>query len=348
MLRLPSPIVTAAALAAACSSPPRQPARTSAPVTRFTTSTIALPGGGSDGIFMDYLMYDARTRAVWVPAGNTAAVDVIAVATAKLARVEGFATQEIERHGKKRLVGPSAATLGPNGIVYVGNRGDSSVCAVNENTLAKGACAALDAMPDGVAYVAATNEVWVTTPRDHSIRILDGTTLAAKARLALDGEPEGFAPDSTRGRFYTNLEDKDVTLAIDLASHSIVATWQPHCGEQGPHGLRLAEADGVLLVACSANVAALDVAHDGAAVGSIETGDGVDDLDYAPGTRLVYAAAARAGQLTIARLEPKGQLAPVATIATAEGARNGVVTDLGTVYLAHGKSSELIVVTPSP
>ena len=46
--------------------------------------------------------------------------------------------------------------------------------------------------------VAATKQVWVTTPRDKSIRILDAATLVQKARLEFDGEPEGFAPDRTR------------------------------------------------------------------------------------------------------------------------------------------------------
>src|SRR4029077_18935573 len=129
--------------------------------------------------------------------------------TGKLSQITGFATLEVERRGTKWPVGPSAVALGDVGTVYVGNRGDSTVCAINETTLSKGSCAKLDVMPDGVTYVAKTREVWVTTPRDHSIRVLDAVTLAQKARLVFDGSPEGFAVDNTRGRFYTNLEDKD-------------------------------------------------------------------------------------------------------------------------------------------
>lgn len=316
------------------------------PTGTFAATTLALPGASSDGIFMDYLLYNPRTNTVWVPAGNTALVDVIDVASGKLSRIEGFATQQIERRGVKRLVGPSAAALGDRGTVYVGNRGDSSVCAVNESSLAKGACAKLDSSPDGIAYVARTKEVWVTTPRDKSIRVLDGTTLTQKARLEFEGSPEGFAPDNTRGRFYTNLEDKDVTLAIDLASHKTVATWKSNCGEDGPHGLRLAEAEGVLLVACSARLESLDVAHDGAQLGSIDTGEGVDDFDYSASDHRVYVGAAKAAKLTIATLDAKGGLSPVASVPTQEGARNGVVTNDGRVYLSHSKGSELVVVAP--
>jgi DNA-binding beta-propeller fold protein YncE len=327
------------------SSHPAPPAPSPSPAPPpAAVTTVALPGGGPDGVGMDYIVFDPRTNTVWAPAGNTGSVDVVDVASGKVRRIEGFATQEIERRGKKRTVGPSSATLGPAGTVYVGNRGDFSVCAIDEKSFAKGACGKLDAMPDGIAYVAKTDEVWVTTPRDQSVRVLDGKTLAQKARLPFEGEPEGFAVDATRGRFYTNLEDKDVTLAIDLATHATVATWKPACGEDGPHGLRLAEAEAMLIVACSAKVETLDVAHDGAIAGSVVTGDGVDDIDYSAGTHSVYVGAAKTATLTVARLDAKGALAIVGTAATKEGARNAAVAADGTAYLAHSTGSELVVV----
>src|SRR5207344_1714497 len=99
--------------------------------------------------------------------------------------------------------------------------------------------------------------------------------------------------DATRNRFYTNLEDKDLTLAIDLTSHATVATWKPACGEAGPRGLRMAEAEGFLVVACTAKIETLDVGHDGAIIGSVDTGAGVDDLDYIPANHMVYVGAAK-------------------------------------------------------
>src|SRR5438270_269477 len=123
---------------------------------KYTTHNLPLPGAPPDGVGMDYIAFDHATGSVWVPAGNTGAVDV--------------------------------------------------------------------------------------------------ATLHDKATLTLDGDPEGFAVDGKRHRFYTNLEDKDKTLAIDLTSHKTVATWNPACGEGGPHGLRLDEGNGHLFVACSAKL----------------------------------------------------------------------------------------------
>ena len=162
-------------------------------------------------------------------------------------------------------------------------------------------------------------------------------------------ELEGYAVDAKRGRFYTNLEDKDQTLAIDLKTQKTIATWNPSCGKEGPHGLRIDAADGHLFVACSTQAEVLDAGHDGAVLSKIDTGDGVDDLDYAPATHMLYVGAARAAQLTIAHADPNGHLTVVARVPTQAGARNAVVVKDGTVYLAHAgvKLSALVVVSPS-
>jgi len=182
-----------AALAACGHSSPSAPVVV--PVPPAHSTSIALPGAPPGGVMLDYLAYDPAHHRVWVPAGGTGKVDIIDATTHGLTSIDGFPTKEMERRGQKRLVGPSSATIG-EGVVYVGNRGDSSICAFDSGTLAKQGCVTLDSMPDGLQYVASTHEVWVTTPRDKSIRILDVTTPGApvaKDTLHFDGEPEGFA-----------------------------------------------------------------------------------------------------------------------------------------------------------
>lgn len=315
---------------------------------QFTVTMLPLPGASPAGISMDYLGYDPVTNAVWVPAGNTGSVDIVDAATKKVTQVSEFPAGEMGSGNRKRLVGPSSVTFG-RGTAYIGDRFDSSVTALDTRTHQRGASVKLDSMPDGLAYVASTNEVWVTTPRDKTIRILDAATLAQKEKLTFDGNPEGFAVDLTRGRFYTNMEDKDLTLAIDIKSRKTIATWKPACGEDGPHGLRIEEKDGYLLVACSTKTEVLDAGHSGSVLSAIDTGDGADDLDYAPATRMVYVGAAKAGELTAARLDAAGKLSLVAKVTTRVGARNGVVTSDDTVFLGHSglaKLSDIVVVTP--
>ena len=56
-------------------------------------------------------------------------------------------------------------------------------------------------------------------------RLPRGSALILILMCGCQGEPEGFAVDDARGLFYTNLEDKDRTLAIDLKTRQITKTW---------------------------------------------------------------------------------------------------------------------------
>src|SRR5690349_565077 len=148
--------------------------------TSYTVHTLPLPDNGTGDVSMDYIAFDSTTNSLWVPGGNTGAVDVLDVATGKVRQIQNLPTAEVQaRGGGTRVLGPSGVSIG-DGVVYIGNRGGSDVCGYNNRTLARVACQHLDARPDGVAYVAATREVWVTTPGERGIRILDGTTLAQK------------------------------------------------------------------------------------------------------------------------------------------------------------------------
>lgn len=317
--------------------------------TSYSVKTLSLPDHGKGTIAMDYIAYDPNTGYVWVPAINIGSVDVVDTSNGNVREITGFATNEVDVGGRKRTQGPSGVSVG-EGVVYIGDRADSSVCAIDEKTLARKNCGHIDSTPDGVVYVAPTKEVWVTAPRDNSVRILDSQTLNQKEKLTFEGRPEGYAVDAKRGRFYMNYEDKDLTTAIDLKSHKTVAKWPSSCGEDGPHGISIDQGTGFLYVACSTRAEVLDVGHNGEKLSSIDTGDGVDDLAYSPATHLLYVGAARDAKLTIAKSDASGKLTMVAQVPTHQGARNGVVTKDGTVYLAHsqfGQLAGLIVATPN-
>ena len=206
--------------------------------SRLTSRAVPLPGAEAPA-FMDYVVYERANARVWVPVGNTGSVDLFDVASDRFTRVDGFKTAERELHGKKRTLGPSAVTIG-DGVAYIGNRASSEVCPVDVKTLKTSACIKVASQTDGVAYVAPTREVWVTTPQDRSLTILDASrpdALKAKATLKTDGEPEGYAVDDAHGLFFTNLEDKGATLVVDVKTRKVKSTWNPGCGADGPRGL---------------------------------------------------------------------------------------------------------------
>ena len=167
-MRHPTSFVLAILLGAAAvhaASPAPAPA-----AARYAVRDLALPGANENGIAMDYVAFDPATGLVWVPAGNTGAVDVVDTRTGTVKQIPGFPTTEVDVRGRKRVMGPSSVTVGA-GTVYVGNRGDATVCAFDPRSLQRRACGHLDSMPDGIAYVPTTKEVWVTTPRDKSVRL---------------------------------------------------------------------------------------------------------------------------------------------------------------------------------
>lgn len=303
----------------------------------LAASTLSLPGA-QPPVFMDYLATDGET--VWVPGANTGKVFVLEAG--KFRTVEGFPTT---KGRNDRLLGPTSVGIG-RGFAYIGNRGDSKICAVDARSLEKKGCAQVPGMPDGTFFVAPAGQVWVTTPREKSIQILDVKDAASPklvGKMELDGEPEGYAVDSGRGLVFTNLEDKDRTLAIDVKSRKVVATFEPGCGSAGPRGLAVDAKRGLLLVACTDGVVALDE-HDGARKGRLDTGAGVDNIDYVAGKKLVYAAAGRDERLTVAELGDDGSFKPVAQEKVGKGCRVVVATPDGTAYVADGGSGQLWVV----
>jgi DNA-binding beta-propeller fold protein YncE len=312
--------------------------------TSYDVRPIALPGGSELGIAMDYLAYDATTHSLWVPAGNTGAVDVIDTKTGKIRQITGLPTKEVTNGERKRVVGPSSASVGHN-AVYVGNRADSTVCAYDSRSLKRLRCGTLDAMPDGVVFVSSTNEVWATTPRDQSIRVLDANTLKQKTKIALDGAPEGYAVDAKHHTFFTNLEDKDETLAIDVQTRKTTSRWKSACGESGPRGLAVAPDRNLLFIACTDKVESFRLGAKPVLLSSADTGAGVDSFDFSQGARQLFVGAARAGRLTVIDVDGSGHLRMSAQVTTAPGARNGVIDADGTVYLAHSQGNELIAVS---
>ncbi|HLK91974.1 MAG TPA: PQQ-binding-like beta-propeller repeat protein [Polyangia bacterium] len=306
---------------------------------------IALPGGPPVG--MDYLTADRVQGKIWVPAGNTGNVDVVDVATRRVTAVGGFPTAAATRPDRPRR-GPSSAAVA-DGEVWIGDRADGSVCAVDARTLARGRCIRLPSMPDGVAYVAAAHELWVTTPRDRSITVVDlsGRSPAAPlVTIKLEGDPEGLAVDAARGIFYTNLEDKDRTLAISVRDRKVVDSWPSGCGSEGARGLAIDPDRRLLFDACTDGAVAQDLGRHGKLVGRLKTGGGVDNIDYAAGPGLLLVASGRDATLTTARVAPTGALTSVATAPTAAGARCVVAAADGTAYVADSAGGRLIVVKP--
>ena len=206
-----------------------------------------------------------------------------------------------------------------------------------------------------MVYVAATKEVWINTRPVHganadaakSLQIFDASDpqhLKWKAKIPLENLGEGYAVDNKRGLFYTNVEEIGATLAIDVRTKQIVSKWDSGSKEVG--GIALDPSRGFLFVARGDHVVNLDDAHDGKVLDSIQTGAGLDNIDYSTEKRLLYAAAGQAATLTIAEVGDDGKFHLKATVPTVRGAR-GVVAACGdTAYLIDPAGGRMLKVTP--
>src|SRR6266478_8315914 len=311
--------------------------------TNYQLRPINLPGA-SGQVALDYFAYDRETGKVWVPASNTGSVDVIDENTDAVSQITGFPTGEIERRGRKITVGPTAVSIG-DGVVYIGNRGNATLCVVDAKTLTRGECVPASAdrpvTPDGVVYVAATRELWITlrpkTGNDvaaKSIQVFDASSpqhLKPKTKISLENLAEGYAVDYQRGIFYTNIEEAGKTVAIDVRSHKVIATWNP--GSSDLQGLALDSARRFLFIACGDHVVSLDAGHGGKVIDTITTGPGLDNIDYSADAKLLYAAASQAASLTIAEVDDHGKFHLKATVPTVKGARGVVAGKRETAYL---------------
>ncbi len=233
--------------------------------------------------------------------------------------VSGFSTAPHYRGGHD--FGATSVDEG-RGLLFVTDRTSERLYVVDPARRRSVSFVHLGAHPDYVRWVEATGELWVTEPDASRIEIFtlpdgDAPEPAAVATIAVAGGPESLVIDAPRHRAYTHLWHRS-TVAIDLATRSIVATWPNGC--EGSRGIALDAEHGLLLAGCSeGKVSALDVAHDGQTVSTLSAAPGQDVIGYAPALGHVYLAGGRCRCLVIVGLSSTGQLTELARLPAPRG-----------------------------
>jgi len=113
-------------------------------------------------------------------------------------------------------------------------------------------------------------------------------------------------------------------------------------------GIAVDQGRGFVYVACTDHVVVLDGSHGGAKLATVDTGAGVDNIDWIEAQQRLYVAAGKAARVTVASIDDKGQPTVVATGASASGARNGVADASGNVYVPDAGNAQLLVFTHAP
>jgi DNA-binding beta-propeller fold protein YncE len=149
--------------------------------------------------------------------------------------------------------------------------------------------------------------------------VIEAKTAKVISTIPLGGSPEFAVADSTAGRVYSNLEDKNEVVVIDVAKHEVVAHWPLAPGEE-PTGIALDAAHHRLFVTCHNKVMEMLDTTTGKVLATVPIGAGVDGCAFDGATQLAFASCGE-GTTTIAKEETPEKLTVVQTLQTERGAR---------------------------
>ncbi|HYK41676.1 MAG TPA: hypothetical protein VE007_04745 [Thermoanaerobaculia bacterium] len=305
--------------------------------------SVTLPGGGA-GIGFDDLRFAPAASVLLAPAGRTGSLDLIDPATRAVTAIGGFSSTKNFRGGHGE--GTTSADEG-NGFFFATDRTAGELAVIDPREKRIASRSRLAGGPDYVRFVAPTGEVWVTEPNQERIEIfrLEGgkpPRPVASGSITVRGGPESLVVDARRGRAYTHLWEAR-TVAIDLKSRGIVATWPNGC--KGSRGIALDEDRGFLFAGCAEGRAVTLSVADGRQLGTGSSGSGVDIIDYAPKLRHLYLPGAKSATMGIFGVSEKGELSLLGTTPTAEGSHCVAADRSGNAWVCDPKRGALIVVS---
>jgi hypothetical protein len=166
---------------------------------------------------------------------------------------------------------------------------------------------------------------------------------APTALIPVKNGPESLVIDELRGRAYTHRWQRS-TVAIDLATHAVVAEWPNGC--EASRGIALDRARGWLFAGCHEGTATvLDVAHDGKLLGSFRRGSGFDVIGYSPVLGHLYLAGGSCRCLVVLGVDTRGALGLLEETAAPDSTHCATADAQSHVWLCDPRGGRLLRVT---
>ncbi|ASG24130.1 gluconolactonase [Nitrospirillum viridazoti CBAmc] len=195
--------------------------------------------------------------------------------------------------------------------------------------------AVLASLPTGTkpdAVVRAGKLVAVMDGKQGDITLIDPAARAVVGHIAVGGALE-FAAADAQGHLYVNVEDRNELVVVDLPGHAVLAR-RPLADCDGPTGLALDPATGILVTACSSGRAVAMNAADGHVLASLSIGQGADAVILDARNHRFLIPCGHDGVLTVLSQDASGVPAVTAMVPTEKGARTGALDPVtGRVYL---------------
>lgn len=142
--------------------------------------------------------------------------------------------------------------------VYVSAAGAHEVAIIDDRTLKVTARVRDIRFPDGIAYAAGADKVFVSDEAGGTDVVIDPKTTTKRSTIDLGGEAGNTHYDSVSHCILVAVQTKNEMVAIDPVSERIVQRY-PLAGSDHPHGFTLDEPGRLAFISCEGNAALLVV-----------------------------------------------------------------------------------------
>ncbi len=256
-----------------------------------------------------------------------------------------------------KVVGKISPTAGVHGVAFDQVRGlgftsngkANSVSVFDLETLqVKAEIPLKGEKPDAMVFEASSSKLYVFNGHSDSVDVIDSATLKAVGTIKTSADPE-FAVSDGKGRIYFNLEDHPGVEVIDTATDKVVATW-PLQGCDGPTGIAMDVAHGLLFSTCRNHVTVVTDAATGKRVGQYKIGGHPDAVLFDPQTNMIITSCGgEAGSLNFTEEVSTTQFVDRQDLTTAPGARTLAMDPAdGRVYTPTVVDGHFVLIVAAP
>ncbi len=258
--------------------------------------------GGSGG--WDYMLDDSAAHLLYVTHGPR--VEVVDTETGKsVGAITG-------------LQGTHGVVLDPDGKVgYVSDGRANDVAVFDRKSFAVVATVPTEMNPDGMTWEPTTKTVWAFNGRSSSVSVIDAASRKVVATTKLPGKPE-FPEADGRGHVFVNIEDKNVVVRLNAASHAIEETL-PLSGCDSPSGMAMDREHHRLFSVCDGGKMVVLDTESGKQIATASIGDGPDAARYGDAKQLAFSSNGGSGTLSV--IDAGHGYTTVQTLETQKGAR---------------------------
>ena len=136
--------------------------------------------------------------------------------------------------------------------VYASATGTNELAVIDDQSLAIFARAPAGDYPDGIAYAAKENKIYVSDLRGKADTVIDAKTNQRLNTIPLGGGAGNSQYDATSDRIFVTVDGREELAEIDPTTDQVVAHY-PLTGCKGSHGLLIDSENRLAFAACEEN-----------------------------------------------------------------------------------------------